>query len=402
MRLSIHVIMIIFTVLIGGTVIYQFRKEVPKKLVPASVVATPVHEEQLNNVILSDEAEKRLGIKLSAVQTKTLPHTRLYGGEITVPAGQSVIVAAPLGGVLQAPAEGMAKPGQQVKKDQVIFMLSPTLTAEARTTLATSRVDADGQLRNAEAQEQSAKIALDRAKRLFRDQVGSKRNVDEMQAIYDVASKSLQAARERRKVLGKAVDAGTLEPVPVVAPQSGILRAINSLPGQNVPSNTPLFELANIADVWVKVSLPVGDMNDIQRNAPVQIGSLSARTNQQPEMAYPVSAPPSANPLLGTVDVFYAMAGDNNLVPGQRVGVTISLKAQENAMTIPWSAIIFDIYGSAWVYEWNAVHSYKRHRVEIGHTVGNEVVVNKGLSPNMKLVVIGAQEIFGAETGFTK
>src|SRR5262249_56041050 len=106
------------------------------------------------------------------------------GGEGGGGGGGGVVVAAPLGGILKAPEGGAPRAGQAVKKGQVLFQFLPLLTPEARTTIATSRVDAEGQVKSAETTLDAARIALERARGLFQSQAGSRKEVDAAQATF--------------------------------------------------------------------------------------------------------------------------------------------------------------------------------------------------------------------------
>src|SRR5581483_11242979 len=116
----------------------------------------------------------------------------VYGGEITVPAGQTVVVSAPLSGTLKAPAGGVPLPGQTVKNGQVLFELYPLLTPEGRATILAQRVDADGQYKSALAQLTQAENAYKRAENLFKSENASKRMVEEAKRDFDVASETVK------------------------------------------------------------------------------------------------------------------------------------------------------------------------------------------------------------------
>src|SRR5262245_29119614 len=87
---------------------------------PANV-AKVVKEDDLGTVTLTEEAEKRIGLMLAAVETKSVRRARVYGGEVTVPVGRAIPVAAPLCGTLHAPAGGVPKTGEAVKAGQAVF-----------------------------------------------------------------------------------------------------------------------------------------------------------------------------------------------------------------------------------------------------------------------------------------
>ena len=64
-------------------------------------VATIAKEDQLNTIVLTPQAEDRLGIATASVELRSVQKTRTYGGEVTLPTGALIVVSAPLGGTLQ-------------------------------------------------------------------------------------------------------------------------------------------------------------------------------------------------------------------------------------------------------------------------------------------------------------
>lgn len=368
--------------------------------------ATVVKEEDLNTVVLTADAERRIGLTLGRVEQKAVRRVRVYGGEVTIPVGRTILVAAPLGGTLKAPPGGEVKAGQSVKTGQAVFQLTPLLTPDGRATLSASLADAEGQVNNAKTQVELTRIALDRAKRVLKEGAGSQRQVDEAEAAFNLATKTLDATTARKAILDKVVgdaELGTTAPITIEAPENGILRTVSALPGQTVPSGAPLFEVIDLSTAWVRVPLPVGDLDAVDRTAPAQVGKLSAAPGTRLTPAKPVAAPPSANPLAATVDVFYEVPNtDWKLIPGQRLGVSILLADAAESVTVPWSAVVFDIHGGTWVYEQVGPRRYARRRVVVGHTVGTDAVLSGGPAVGTKVVIAGVQELFGAETGFVK
>jgi RND family efflux transporter MFP subunit len=373
---------------------------------PAATVAKVVKEDDLNTVVLTEEAEKRIGLTTAPVEKKSVPRSRVYGGEVTVPVGRAIVVTAPLGGTLKAPAGGVPKAGQAVKAGEPVLHLLPLLTPDGRATLAASLVDADGQVSNAKTQVEAGRIALDRAKRVLKEGAGSQRLVDEAQAAFDLAAKALEAATARRTVLARVVgdaEGATAAPLPVDAPEDGILRIVSALPGQTVPAGAPLFEVVDLSTVWVRVPLPVGDLDGVDRAAPAQVGKLSATPGGKHTPARPVPAPPSGNPLAATVDLFYELPNAGGaLIPGQRLGVAVPLTDTAAGLTVPWGAVVFDVHGGTWVYEQAGPRRYVRRRVAVAHTAGPDAVLAAGPPAGTRVVTAGVQQLFGAETGFIK
>jgi RND family efflux transporter MFP subunit len=373
---------------------------------PAANVSKVVKEDELNTVTLTEEAEHRLGLQLAAVTKKAARRVRVYGGEVTIPVGRAILVSAPLGGLLKPPASGLPKAGEALRAGQPVIQLLPLLTPDGRAQLSASLADADGQVNTAKATAELTRIALDRAKRVLKEGAGSQRMVDEAQAAFDVAAKALEAATTRRTILAKVVgdaEAGTASPLSITAPRDGLLRLVSALPGQTVPSGAALFEIVDLSTVWVRVALPVGEVDGINREEPAQVGKLSAPPGTKLTNAKPAVAPPSANPLSATVDLFYELPNaDGRFTPGQRLGVSIPLAESQESSVVPWSAIVFDVNGGTWVYVRTASRTFARRRVTVQYTLGEDAVISSGPPVGAQVVTAGVQELFGAETGFIK
>jgi hypothetical protein len=63
---------------------------------------------------------------------------------------------------------------------------------------------------------------------------------------------------------------------------------------------------------------------------------------------------------------------------------------------------VIDIYGGTWVYEQTAELEFIRRRVLVRYVAGDTAVLSHGPPPGAPVVVAGAAELFGTETGFTK
>jgi multidrug efflux pump subunit AcrA (membrane-fusion protein) len=120
-------------------------------------------------------------------------------------------------------------------------------------------------------------------------------------------------------------------------------------------------------------------------------------------VAKPVEAPPSANAAAATVDLFYELPNsDGALRPGQRLGVALPLRAEEESLVVPWSAVLHDIHGGTWVYEATGPQTFVRRRVQVRYVVDSMAVLATGPKPGAMVVTDGAAELFGTEVGFGK
>lgn len=381
------------------------RDAAPKGAPAPAKVETILKEEQISTITLTADALKRLKLQTGVVEFKRVPQYRLLGGDVTVPPGRAIVVQAPMSGVVYAPAKNMVRAGGRVSAGQTVFQFFPLLTPESRAQLATSRVDADGQMKAAETQRDLARLARGRAQKVFESQAGSRRAVEEAQAQLDLAERSYDVAKTRRALLDQFFGEfarGTASAIPLAAPSSGLLRSVSVLPGQSVPAGAALFEILDPSRLWIKVAVYAGEANEIDGQSPVMIGRLSARPDTY-RRAVAAIAPPSADPVSGTVDFYYELDNrDRRFRPGERVAVRMPMRGAAVRLTIPWSAVFYDIYGGGWVYEQTAERVFVRRRVEVAAVAGATAILSKGPLQGTPIVSAGAQELFGTETGFTK
>ena len=368
--------------------------------------------------MLTAKAEERLQISTVPVELKATPRTRTLGGIIALPDGASVFVTAPVVGMLLSNGKATPLPGQSVTAGQTVFQLRPLLSPErevptaaervamanATASLITSQITADGEVMQAAAQVEAATIALDRAKRLLADKAGSARDVDDAVARLDIAAKGLEAAQARKTLLDKLTleaSEGTIENIPVHAPCDGMLRTVSSSIGQTVNVAAPLFEVVDLKTLWLRVPVYPGQRNDIVTTSSALVRALG---NSSTEVSVkPVSAPPGADPLAATVDLFYELPNsDGSFRPGERVEVVLPLQGETEALVVPRAAILRDIHGVAWVYVKSVEHTFERRRVEVHFTTHDLAILSQGPEAGTPVVVNGAAELFGTEFGAGK
>jgi RND family efflux transporter MFP subunit len=399
-------LLIAVTGTISGWSMFAERTDTAKAQAPVPAkVAKIVKEEQLNTITLTERAFDSLDLQIGTVERKTVERRRVHGGEVTAPVGKSLIVAAPVSGTLRSTAAPAFRAGDRVQKGTALFELLPLVTPEGRANLAAAKSDAQGQVKTAETQLAAAQTALDRAKKLLSGDAGSRRAVDEAQAQFDLATQTLSAANARFKVMESAIgkiEEGTAAPIPVTAPEDGILQSVSAVSGQTVPAGALLFNVVNLSTVWVRVAVYVGDLTEIDIKAEAMIGHLTAPPGSFKLPARAIAAPPTANAATGTVDLYYELENHSRFRPGERVGASLALTTEANSLTVPWSAVVHDIHGGTWVYEALGEREFNRRRVIVRYVVDGTAVLEVGPPAGTRIAAVAAQELFGTETGFSK
>jgi hypothetical protein len=310
-------------------------------------IANPVKEGELTTVTLTPQAEQRLGIVTTAVEKKNVPRTRLFGGDVVLP-------------LAPAQADGGSP--------DVRFAPNPPASPAELLKLAEMQALADGEIQKAQVQWDAAKIAADRAEKLLRAETGSQRVLDDARAALQLGKTTLENARIRRALLGAAVE-----------------------------------QTAKLDRVWVRVPVYVGDLSWLDSTKEARVGGLADRAGTPTRVARFAAGPPLANPGAATVDWFYELDNkDHALRLGQRVGVTLALRAEEESLVVPWASVLHDVHGGQWVYESTAPQTFVRRRVQVARVAGAEAVLASGPKPGAKIVTDGAAELFGTEFGAGK
>ncbi len=367
-----------------------------KASAPPAKVENAVKESELATIKLSPQAEARLGVTTAPVAVERVAQTRAFAGEIVLPPDRATSVTAPTPGALAADSAPLTV-GTFVRKGQPLYRLTPFLTPERDL-----RVQIEREVVNAQTRVEAARVRHTRAEQLLRDGAASEKAVQQAREELDLAGNDLKAARERLERYDKAPVNADVS-VTITAPRDGVIQKVFANPGQTVASGSPLFEVANLSSVWIRVPVYVGDLRLIDRRQTARVHALNDTPGAPSRPARPINAPPTANPTNDTADLYFELANsDGSLRPGQKMGVTLAERASEESLVVPWSAVLHDAYGGAWVYENIAPQQYARRRVEVRRVLNSLAVLARGPAVGAKVVTAGAAELFGTEFGTGK
>lgn len=85
----------------------------------------------------------------------------------------------------------------------------------------------------------------------------------------------------------------------------------------------------------------------------------------------------------------------------ERLGIKTAKVAADaaGALIAPYAAVLYDIKGQAWVYTQTEPLAYARHPIVIKSIKGESAFLTEGPPAGTAVVVIGASELYGAESG---
>jgi multidrug efflux pump subunit AcrA (membrane-fusion protein) len=99
--------------------------------------------------------------------------------------------------------------------------------------------------------------------------------------------------------------------------------------------------------------------------------------------------------------LYYALEGGaSTMAPGAPVFIEVPLAGGGGPrLTVPYSALLYDLDGTAWVYVSPEPLSFQRHEVVVDRIEGDIAVLSSGPPVGTEVVKTGATELFGVESG---
>lgn len=272
--------------------------------------------------------------------------------------------------------------GQEVHKGDLLFAL------DARPYAAALH-QAQGQLARDQAEAANARDEEARQKKLLKQGVTS-------QSVYDTAqskARSLEAAvrADQAQVEGAKLN---LDYCQIRSPIDGRIGQILVHPGNAVKAReTILARISQVKPVMVSFAVPALHLDEIRRA--MQAGPLKVEVHDREDGEAPRATgrltfvDPVVNANTDTVTLKATLPNEHeSLWPGEFVTAMLTLETRRDAVVAPATAVETGQNGTyAFVVKKGNV--VEMRPVTVGASVGQRVVVEKGLSPGEVVVVEG-------------
>jgi hypothetical protein len=85
---------------------------------------------------------------------------------------------------------------------------------------------------------------------------------------------------------------------------------------------------------------------------------------------------------------------DLRTVPARKVSVDGKSRA-----VVPYGAVLYDPNGETWIYTSPKPRTFTRQRITVDSIDGSRAVLSAGPAPGTQIVIVGTQELWGAELG---
>lgn len=146
-----------------------------------------------------------------------------------------------------------AELGQQVKKGQVLAVISSPELAEMRSTLNAAKTRLD-----------LARVTYEREKKLWEDKISAQQDYLQAQQAYEEAKIAANNAQSKLSALGAFSGKGSLNRYELRAPFDGIIVEKHISLGEAVKEDANVFLLSDLSHVWVDVVVTPKDLGVVR------------------------------------------------------------------------------------------------------------------------------------------
>lgn len=310
------------------------------------------------------ERVRTMNVEVAEVRPESFTHfVRVVG---TVEAERDVTISAEEAGVVEAV---LARKGDRVRAGQPLLRLDDDILA--------------AQLTQAAAQAALAEETWERQRRLWEDeQVGTE--MAYLQARYNA-----ETARAQAQVLRARVQRTTVR-----SPVTGILDDRMVEVGNMVAAGTPVARVLDMDTVKVVAGVPERYAADIGRGARVSVtvDGLGGRAFEG-EVDFVGSAVSGDNRTFG-IEVQVPNPG-LGIKPGMVANVQVSRMVLDSALVVARHAVIRREDGYVVYVAVRAADGWRAESRSVvpGPTRGEQVVIEDGLEPGERVVVVGQQRV---------
>jgi hypothetical protein len=169
---------------------------------------------------------------------------------------------------------------------------------------------------------------------------------------------------------------------------------------------------AEAGPVWAQVSMTQSDLDQVDQDLPTFVLALDdeeeedrgwpAEPDEGPDFDDPEDVDLPGEDL--AEELYYLISSpEHGLAVGQAVLVELTLSAQQMLhKVVPYAAVLYGVNGETWVYSNPEPLVYVRLPIVIDYIEGDLAFLSEGPEVGTAVVMVGAAELFGTETGVSK
>jgi membrane fusion protein, heavy metal efflux system len=319
-------------------------------------------------------------VRYVKVTQQAIPDTLDLAAKVQADPTRVVHIFPPASGRVM---EIKVKPGDYVRRGQIVAILNSSDVATARSDYAKADIEAQRATRATERQ----RVLLDHGAAAEKDYVDARAQSDSAQA-------ELARARQRLELLNVNPNVNS-DHVPLIAPANGVVLDVSAAAGEfskSLDSANPLVTVADLNTIWIIGDVYEKDVARVNRGRQVTVTLQAYPDRKWNGRIDSISG--ALDPTTRTLKARVVLPNPGQQLKPEMFGAIHVTAGTHQAVVVPAAAIIHE-GNTVTVFVKNAGKPEQR-TVTIGQTVDGSVEVVSGLQAGDEVAADGAELLKGA------
>lgn len=319
--------------------------------------------QQEGKVNMTDAQIQAASITLDTSVPTTIRSALQFPGEIKFNEDRTAHIVPRAAGVVESVTANL---GQQVKKGQVLAVISSASVSEIRA-----------ELEAAQRRRELAQTTFEREQSLWQQKISPEQDVQQARQTLREAEITVANATQKLQTLGAASGSGALGRLELRAPFDGMVVEKHIALGEAVKEDASVFTLSDLSTVWAELSVAARDISQVRvgERVVVRAGASEAAAN-------------------GTVSYVGSLIGEQTRTAAARVVlpnpqgawrpglfVTVEVLAADKASAVTVASSALQTVEDKPVVFLKVPGGFVPQPVVIGRTDGKRVEIVSGLKP---------------------
>ncbi|KLN54346.1 efflux RND transporter periplasmic adaptor subunit [Variovorax paradoxus] len=221
--------------------------------------ATSEHKEDEEKIAFTDEQIKAADMTIESAGPARIKSSLQLPGEIKFNEDRTAHVVPRVAGVVDSVPANL---GQEVKRGQVLAVLSSPSLSEQRS-----------ELQSAQRRLELARTTYEREKKLWEEKISPQQDYLQAQQAMQEAQIAVANANQKLQALGATPGSSALGRYELRAPFDGMVVEKHISLGESVGEAVNVFTISDLSTVWAEISVAANNLNLVRIGEPVSIRS---------------------------------------------------------------------------------------------------------------------------------
>jgi len=217
------------------------------------------NKEEEKKIAFTDEQIQAAGMAIESAGPARIRSSLQLPGEIRFNEDRTAHVVPRVAGVVESVPANL---GQEVKRGQVLAVLSSPMLSEQRS-----------ELQSAQRRLELARTTYQREKKLWEEKISAQQDYLQAQQAMQEAQIAVANANQKLLALGAAPASLALGRYELRAPFDGMVVEKHISLGESVKEDASVFTISDLSTVWAEISVAANNLNLVRIGEPVTIRS---------------------------------------------------------------------------------------------------------------------------------